>query len=239
MAQTYTFSECYELLSVDPKTFRRWLEKANIDPDQQVSKVDNRIKFLTEEQIQRLAHDHERDLQSASTRTVETVSPAAYKLLAGSLAERLGNAEHGIQLLQDDLKNAWLIIGSCQQSIIKLEEQLHQTRETITTLQQPQERTKKAKDAPESVEGLPEGLVSWRAFADFITSHKLHAVVVLLAALSRSSGASGKWGMVMSKKLLTPKAAATSGYSSIAPAALPHATIAHMSCPKLFRTPLQ
>jgi hypothetical protein len=160
MAKTYTFSECYELLNVDPKTFRRWLEKANIDPDQQVSKIDNRIKFLTEEQIQQLARDHERDLQSAPTRTVESISPAAYKLLAEQLAERLDNAEHNMQLLQDDLKNAWLIIGSCQQSINNLEDQLHQA------LQRPQERTRKARDAAESAEGLPEGLITWRSFAD-------------------------------------------------------------------------
>jgi len=60
--KTYTFSECYKLLNVDPKTFGRWLEKAGIDPKQQVSKVDNRIRFLTQTQVDRLATDHGRTL---------------------------------------------------------------------------------------------------------------------------------------------------------------------------------
>jgi hypothetical protein len=203
MAKTYTFSECYELLDVDPKTFRRWLEKADINPDNQVSKVDNRIKFLTEEQIGRLAHDHERDLQSAPTRTVESVSQAAYKLLAEQLAERLDNTEHNMQLLQDDLKNAWLIIGVCQQSINKLEDQLRQEQETIAALQRPQERTRKAKDAPGSAEDLlPEGLITWRSFAD------LHHVSQTTTASHIANGfikvERGKWkaGRVYVKEAL-------------------------------------
>jgi predicted RNase H-like nuclease (RuvC/YqgF family) len=193
MAKTYTFSECYELLQADPKTFRRWLEKADINPDDQVSKADNRIRFLTEEQLQQLAHDHGRSLQSAPTRTVESVSPAAYKLLAEQLAERLDNAERDIQLLQDDLKNAWLITGTCQRSIINLEEQLQQVQETITRLQRPQERTRKVRDAAESAEGLPEGLITWRSFAD------LHHVSQTTTASHIANGfikvIRGKWKM--------------------------------------------
>ncbi len=45
--KTYTFSECYQVLNVDPKTFRRWLEKAEIVPT--VSRADSRVKFLTME----------------------------------------------------------------------------------------------------------------------------------------------------------------------------------------------
>jgi hypothetical protein len=39
MSKTYTFSECYKLLNVDPKTFRGWLDEAGIDPDHQVGLI--------------------------------------------------------------------------------------------------------------------------------------------------------------------------------------------------------
>jgi DNA repair exonuclease SbcCD ATPase subunit len=255
MAKMYTLTEAQEQLGINPKTFRRWLEKANINPDTQVSHLDNRIKFLTEEQVVKLAHDHGVDLDAPRAKTAEIIPPGAYKLLIERIdnaehniqlfqddlknawliigtcqqsiikleeqlhqaqttidgcqqhiikleeqlhqaqtttAEHLNNVERDMQLHQDDLKNAWLIIGSCQQSIIKLEEQLHQAQETIITLQRPQqEHPRKAKDAPESVERLPEGLISWRAFAD------LHHVSQTTTSRSIASGfikvIRGKW----------------------------------------------
>lgn len=79
--RTYTFNECYELLHVDPKTFRGWLKEANIDPNHQVSRADRRIRFLTEEQISQLAVDHGRLLRAVSSEASEVVSLAAFKLL--------------------------------------------------------------------------------------------------------------------------------------------------------------
>jgi hypothetical protein len=81
MTKTYTFSECYDILRVDPKTFRRWLEKAGINPDEQVSRVDNRIRYLTQEQVERLAKDHGRSLQAVEQRPAEMIPANAYKLL--------------------------------------------------------------------------------------------------------------------------------------------------------------
>jgi hypothetical protein len=79
--RTYTFNECYELLHVDPKTFRGWLKEANIDPNHQVSRADRRIRFLTEEQIDQLAVDHGRLLRAPSPEASEVVSLGAFKLL--------------------------------------------------------------------------------------------------------------------------------------------------------------
>jgi len=90
--RTYTFNECYELLNVDPKTFRGWLKEANIEPDHQVSRADRRIKFLTEEQLNRLAEDHGRLLRGAQQQAEEAISPAAFKLLM----DRLARAEEEI-----------------------------------------------------------------------------------------------------------------------------------------------
>ncbi len=56
--ERYTFTECYRALTVDPKTFRRWLEQAEIAPT--VSRADNRVKYLTAAQVQELATLHER-----------------------------------------------------------------------------------------------------------------------------------------------------------------------------------
>ena len=82
MTKTYTFAECYKLLDVDPKTFGRWLEKAGIDPKKQVSKVDNRIRFLTHQQLLELAGAHGRTLTPPEEQAAtESVPPGAYKLL--------------------------------------------------------------------------------------------------------------------------------------------------------------
>lgn len=58
------FNECYQMLRVDPKTFRGWLKEAGIDSDHQVSRADRRIRFLTQEQVDWLAQDHGRLLHT-------------------------------------------------------------------------------------------------------------------------------------------------------------------------------
>src|SRR5437016_5423356 len=54
----YSLTECYKLLDVDPKTFRSWLAKEDITPEE--SKADGRIKYLSEDQVRHLADRHER-----------------------------------------------------------------------------------------------------------------------------------------------------------------------------------
>jgi chromosome segregation ATPase len=80
----YTLSECYEVLQVDPKTFRGWLEKAGIVP--QVSKADPRVKYLSEEQLRYLAQEHERSLERVR-QGPEVIPPAAYKKLVDQVAD--------------------------------------------------------------------------------------------------------------------------------------------------------
>ncbi|HEY4036760.1 MAG TPA: hypothetical protein VGL94_22615 [Ktedonobacteraceae bacterium] len=98
--RTYTFNECYELLTVDPKTFRGWLKEADIDPNHQVSRADRRIRFLTQEQIDRLAVDHGRLLRAPSSDAHEVVSPGAFKLLLDRVQrteEEIVRQEHLIE----------------------------------------------------------------------------------------------------------------------------------------------
>jgi len=177
MTRTYTFAECYKLLNVDPKTFGRWLEKASIDPKQQVSKVDNRIRYLTQEQLEQLANDHGRTLTPPDVQasTTESVPPGAYKLLQ----ERLDSVEHKLNEALDDisstrteiytstpsrseLQDALDLLGKAMERITSLEEQ-------ITQLQAPKRATK-AKSTPDASDVLPEGLIPWRTFADL---HKM------------------------------------------------------------------
>jgi len=77
--RTYTFNECYQMLRVDPKTFR--LKEAGIESDHQVSRADRRIRFLTQEQVDRLAQDHGRLLHTPLPDENEGVSSGAFKLL--------------------------------------------------------------------------------------------------------------------------------------------------------------
>jgi uncharacterized phage infection (PIP) family protein YhgE len=98
--RTYTFNECYELLAVDPKTFRGWLKEADIDPNHQVSRADRRIRFLTQEQIDRLAVDHGRLLRAPSSNAHEVVSPGAFKLLLDRVQrteEEIARQEHRLE----------------------------------------------------------------------------------------------------------------------------------------------
>jgi len=62
MPNTLNFSECYSVLGTNPKTFKRWLEDASIDPEKQVNVADPRQKYLTLDQVQMLASRHGRTL---------------------------------------------------------------------------------------------------------------------------------------------------------------------------------
>ena len=93
--QTYTFGQCARLLDVDPKVFRRWVrENLGLQEEDQVSRADGRVRYLTREQLERLAELHERTLPAADQHVGRDERPdtraGAYKLLA----DRLDEAEH-------------------------------------------------------------------------------------------------------------------------------------------------
>jgi len=177
MTKTYTFSECYKLLNVDPKTFGRWLEKAGIDPKQQVSKVDNRIRFLTQTQVDRLATDHGRTL-TQEEHPNEDATPGMYKLLA----ERLDTLENTIQDVshessgtlteiyassasRSDLAELETRLNSTEGLLAKALERIDALEAQVTLLQAPRRATK-AQKPPDTTEALPQGLIAWRAFAN-------------------------------------------------------------------------
>ena len=122
--KTYTFNECYELLHVDPKTFRGWLKEANIDPNHQVSRADRRIRFLTQEQIDQLAVDHGRLLRAPSSNADEVVSPGAFKLLL----DRVQRTEEEIARQEQQIEEA---IEHTEDVVTSVQERLQEYRSTL------------------------------------------------------------------------------------------------------------
>src|SRR5579859_2323213 len=95
--QTYSFGQCARLLKVDPKVFRRWVkEDLGLQEEDQVSRADGRVRYLTREQLERLAELHERTLPAdgrQEDRESFSTESGRYKLLE----DRLGNIEEALR----------------------------------------------------------------------------------------------------------------------------------------------
>lgn len=185
--KTYTFSECYELLDVDPKTFRRWLDKVGIDPEKQVSKVDSRVRFLTENQIEDLAAIHGRpwppqpkpgDQAQAAPSTIKLLSQRVDELaaqLAGAyerirLLEALNEAQTAqIESLGKLLDNQAEQIAGAYERTKYLDTLVDNQAAQIAALAEQQARParrSKEQQPAESAAGLPDDLIGWREFAN-------------------------------------------------------------------------
>jgi hypothetical protein len=113
LSRRYTLTDCYTLLHVDPKTFRRWLEKAALTP--QVSRADDRVKYLTQEQVEELAKLHDRQLPETIPQQDAPLAPGTYKLVLDQ-----------IEALQQIQREAGEQVQVVQQSIAALSEEVHQ-----------------------------------------------------------------------------------------------------------------
>src|SRR5260370_21886614 len=128
MDRIFNFRQSRELLRVDPKTFQKWLQKAEIDANKQVNLADSRERYLTEEQLTLLAKQHGRTLPPLDS---QPELPAT--VTAAMLAERLAQLEQeitqqfkrleaqGLQILQ--------IIADLQQHLANLERTVPLQRE--------------------------------------------------------------------------------------------------------------
>ena len=99
----YSLTECYELLDVDPKTFRSWLAKADITAEQ--SRADPRVKYLTEEHVKQLADAHERTLTTTNGKQDRTIPQGNYKLLFDQISEEVKQQAQMLRLLGDALRD--------------------------------------------------------------------------------------------------------------------------------------
>lgn len=101
MAQTYTFSQCIELLDIDAKVFRRWVrEDLGLGEKDQVSRADSRVRYLLREQLEKLAELHDKILP-ADDQVVndDYAPPGAYKLLA----DRMQEIEKSVEVVHSDI----------------------------------------------------------------------------------------------------------------------------------------
>jgi hypothetical protein len=120
MSRTFNFRQSRELLRVDPKTFQKWLQKADIDPDRQKNLADARERYLTEEQLTLLAKQHGRTLPPLDSQPELPVT-----VTAAMLAERLVQLEQEItqhfKRLEAQAIQILQIIADLQQHLPNLE----------------------------------------------------------------------------------------------------------------------
>ncbi len=168
MSRTFNFRQSRELLRVDPKTFQKWLQKADIDPTKQVNLADSRERYLTEEQLTLLAKQHGRTLPPLDS---QPELPAT--MAAAMLAERLALLEQeitqhfkrleaqGLQILQ--------IIADLQQHLANLERTVPLQREHKPAVQKGGSSSTRTptKNAKKRTKGkkLPRTLIPLHVFA--------------------------------------------------------------------------
>ncbi len=135
--QTYTFGRCARLLNIDPKVFRRWVkEDLGLQERDQVSRADSRVRYLSREQLERLAELHEITLPTDGEQgKQEHITSGSAKLLEG----RLGAAEDALR--------------ACERMASSAQDELTQALERLTQVEQQVDRM--AQWATR-LEGLPE-----------------------------------------------------------------------------------
>src|SRR5579875_1979312 len=135
MSRTFNFRQSRELLRVDPKTFQKWLQKADIDPTEQVNLADARERYLTEEQLTLLAKRHGRTLPP-----LESQPELPVTVTAATLAERLAQLEQEIakqfQRLEAQGLQILQVMADLQQHLANLERSVPLQREHKPPVQQ-------------------------------------------------------------------------------------------------------
>jgi len=202
--KTYTYGQCYELLDVDAKTFRRWLERADFDASAQVSKADNRIKFLTEAQVMVLASDHARPWPPHPAAPADpestTIKRSEYKLLDDKVNEQATD----INELDDHWRGAMALIDKLEQRLKTAETTIADQADQIEEMERKAEaqaseleqirsarRTGKGQAHVDGVPDLPEHLSDIATFADL---HQIPTTTVMKAIQTfRIPAVRGKW----------------------------------------------
>lgn len=122
--QTYTFGQCARLLDIDPKVFRRWVkEDLGLQEREQVSRADSRVRYLTHEQLERLAELHERTLLTDGEQGKQEHATSGFTKL---LEDRLGAAEDALR--------------TCERTASSAQEELTQALERLTQVEQQVDR---------------------------------------------------------------------------------------------------
>ncbi len=193
----YTLTECCALLRVNPKTLHKWLAGEGIRP--QASRADTRIRFLTQEQIERLSEVYDRPLQARQEgAAVESVTPGALSLLM----DRLGQQEKRLDRLETELRQTQECVEHLQQEMAKQTSQhadrIEQQKPESTPdgERQPKRKAKHTRSKRVRGKRLPSSLVLLRVFAE---QHH-----VSIRAADRASKA-GKIAVVRGKWLVNSR----------------------------------
>lgn len=151
--RTYTFGQCARFLNVDPKVFRRWVKvDLGLQEQEQVSQADRRVRYLTHEQVTRLAQLHGR-LPPA-----EDILPEA--------SESPASGPGGTKLLADRLEVVERANDATTQLVSTLQETLTRLDERVTQVERQAEQ-----QAPEGA--LLDHLSAW------LTDRETHAALPL------------------------------------------------------------
>jgi len=134
----YTVTESIEALGVDPKTFRRWLDKAGIDPEKQRSAIDERMRYLTETQLKSLAEAHGRPWPpQPRARQADQLptTPGAFKQLVTNLVSaQVSPLEQEQSEQAEQIQGHSRLLADVIGRNDRLERAAGATSETLTTL---------------------------------------------------------------------------------------------------------
>lgn len=207
MPQTYTLTEVADLLTVDPKSLRRWIEIEQYDLSNQTTPYDKRVKFLTEDQVARLAKAHDRlwpPAPKASQPDEPQGTPGAVKLLqervtaieiqtdqiaeqGRSLADvllRVQSLERAASVATEQLTRLTLLANDQAAQIAALSEQL-------ATRSRPARQRAQQPGDDQDISELEPGLVG---AADFAEAHNINVGTAKSAWQSgRIPTRRGKW----------------------------------------------
>ncbi|MGH2495911.1 MAG: hypothetical protein ACRDIV_14545 [Ktedonobacteraceae bacterium] len=114
--QTYTFGQCARLLTMDPKVFRELVKKElGLQKGEQVSRADRRARYLTREQLERLAALRGITLpdDAALEQPERRFLFASYKLLLDRL-----------EAVEEALHSDEQTLSSLQERLVQVEQQM-------------------------------------------------------------------------------------------------------------------
>jgi len=134
MGRTFNFRQSRELLRVDPKTFQKWLQKAEIDANQQVNLADSRERYLTEEQLTLLAKQHGRTLPPLNSQP-ELPATVTLAMLAQQLTLFEQEITQHFKRLESQGLQTLQIIGDLQRHLASLERTVLLQLEQIPAVQ--------------------------------------------------------------------------------------------------------
>ncbi len=185
--KTYTFGRCIALLDVDPKVFRRWVrDDLGLGEKDQISKADSRVRYLTREQLERLAELHEKilpadDQADGEEEHASLFSAGEYKLLL----DRLAAVEQSSLLAQDTVSTFTGDLTYFESRLSHLRD-LFEAPDSGATKKKPTRRGKKT-----TIKTLPRTLVARNAFA---TLHNVNEKLVSKASIDgKIATVGGKW----------------------------------------------